>query len=73
MEYSWDSSKWERDPQASPFVCLGTVGDWKNQFSVGDSQRPDKIYQDRLSGTGLDSFILVRSIATGVDCHVLWT
>ena len=54
VNYSWKRSKGESDPQATPFMRRGAVGDWKNQFSVEDSQRLDKIYQDRLSGTGLD-------------------
>ena len=53
VNYSW-SSKGESDPQATPFMRQGVIGDWKNQFSVEDSQRLDKIYRDRLSGTGLD-------------------
>ena len=53
VNYSW-SSKGESDPQATPFMRQGVVGDWKNQFSVEDSQRLDRIYRDRLSGTGLD-------------------
>ena len=32
----------------------GAIGDWKTQFSTEDSQRLDKLYQDRLSGTGLE-------------------
>jgi hypothetical protein len=54
VNYSWSSSR--RDPQAPPFMRQGAVGDWKNQFSVEDSQRLDKIYQDRFSGTGLESY-----------------
>ena len=54
VNYSWKSSKGESDPKATPFMRQGAVGDWKNQFSVEDSQRLDKIYQDRLSGTGLE-------------------
>ena len=54
VNYSWSNLR--RDPQAPPFMRQGAVGDWKNQFSVDDSQRLDKIYQDRLSGTGLNFY-----------------
>ena len=56
VNYSWKSSLWECDPQATPFMRQGAVGDWKTQFSVEDSQRLDKIYQDRLSGTDLEFY-----------------
>ena len=53
VNYSWRSSKC---PQATPFMRQGQVGDWKTQFSDEDSQCLDKIYHDRLSGTGLDFY-----------------
>ena len=52
--HSWSTGK--RDPRAQPFMRKGTVGDWKTQFSVEESQRLDKIYEDRLSGTGLEFY-----------------
>ena len=54
VNYSWNDSR--RDPRASPFMCQGAIYDWKNQFSVEDSQHLDKIYHDRLSGTDLESY-----------------
>ena len=59
VNYSW--SKFRCDPRAPPFMRKGAIGDWKTQFSFEDSQRLDKIYQDRLSGTGLD-FLFWRLI-----------
>ena len=54
VNYSWSSSR--RDSQAPSFMRKGAIGDWKTQLSVDDCQRLDKIYQDRLSGTGLDFY-----------------
>ena len=51
--YSWVVN---RDPHAPPFMRKGIIGDWKTQFSIEDSQRLDKIYQDRLGGTGLEFY-----------------
>ena len=53
VNYSW---RVYRDPQALPFMRKGTIGDWKTQFSVEDSHRLDKLYQDRLGGTGLEFY-----------------
>ena len=53
VNYSW-RSKTYRDPKALPFMREGAIGDWKTQFSTEDSQHLDKLYQDRLSGTGLE-------------------
>ena len=53
VNHSWND---RRDPRAPPFLRQGAVGDWKNQFSVEDSQRLDRIYQDRLSGIDLESY-----------------
>ena len=54
VNYSWSNSR--RDPRAPLFMRQGAVGDWKNQFSVDDSQRLDKVCQERLSGTDLESY-----------------
>ena len=54
VNYSWSDSR--RDPRAPPFMRQGAIYDWKNQFSVEDSQHLDKIYHDRLSGTDLESY-----------------
>ena len=51
VNYSW--SNFKRDCQAPPFIRKGVIGDWKTQFSAEDSQRLDKISEDRLRGTGL--------------------
>ena len=45
-------------PQTTLLMCQGQVDDWKTQFSDEDSQYLDKIYHDRLSGTGLDFYFL---------------
>jgi hypothetical protein len=51
VNYSWRAY---RDPKALPFMRKGAIGDWKTQFSTEDSQRLDKLCQDRLGGTGLE-------------------
>ena len=51
--YSWST---DRDPQAPPFLRKGIVGDWKNQFSMEDSERLEKICHDRLRGSGLEFY-----------------
>ena len=51
--YSWSAN---RDPRAPPFMRKGIIGNWKTQFSIEDSQRLDKICQDRLGGTGLEFY-----------------
>ena len=50
VNYSWVRSS------KTPFMRKGVIGDWKSQFSVEDSQRLDKIYHDRLRGTGLEFY-----------------
>ena len=54
VNYSWSDSR--RDPRAPPFMRQGAICDWKNQFSVDDSQRLDKFYQDHHSGIDLESY-----------------
>ena len=51
LNFSW--TKFRCDPRAPPFMRKGAIGDWKTQFSIEDSQRLDKVYQDHLSGTDL--------------------
>ena len=50
--YSWRN----RDPEATPFMRKGIVGDWRSQFSMEDSERLDKLCHDRLRGTGLEFY-----------------
>ena len=54
VNYSWGGSSRPHNAQETPFMRKGVIGDWKSQFSVEDSQRLDKIYCDRLNGTGLE-------------------
>ncbi|XP_033121114.1 sulfotransferase 1C2A-like [Anneissia japonica] len=37
----------------SPFLRKGVVGDWKNYFTVAQNQAFDKIYYEKLKGSGL--------------------
>ena len=39
------------NPGTTPF--MREVGDWKNYFTPEQSEEMDKIYQERLVGTGL--------------------
>uniref|UniRef100_A0A8C7DS02 Sulfotransferase n=1 Tax=Naja naja TaxID=35670 RepID=A0A8C7DS02_NAJNA len=41
------------DQNISPFMRKGTVGNWKEHFTVAQSQQMDKIYTQQLGNTGL--------------------
>ncbi|XP_014665779.1 PREDICTED: sulfotransferase 1C2A-like [Priapulus caudatus] len=40
-------------PQASPFIRKGRAGGWKTYFTVAESEKMDKIYEEKFRGTGL--------------------
>lgn len=43
-----------RDLDAPSFYRKGVIGDWKNFFTEQQSKLFDKIYEERMKGTGLD-------------------
>ena len=51
VNYSWRTSI--RDPRAPPFMRKGIIGDWRSHLSSDDSQRIDKVYQNRFISAGL--------------------
>ena len=43
------------------FVRKGVVGDWKNLFSDEQNQRFEKIFKEKMEGTGLEfEFLGIR-------------
>ena len=40
--------------QKGIYLFSGKVGDWKNHFTVAENERFDRIYTEKMDGTGLD-------------------
>ena len=50
--YEWTATRRRTDePQ---FMRKGEVGDWVNYFSAEQSAEFDRLYAERMAGTGLD-------------------
>ena len=50
VSYSWES----QNPHEAPFIRKGTVGDWRNYFTVEQSAKLDAVYTQKMKDSGLD-------------------
>ena len=51
VNYSWRTDRNAGEP---PFLRKGVIGDWRNHFTLKQSDKFDTLYAEKMKGTGLD-------------------